>query len=138
MSGRCSTSYVVSNLVFLPPPNDNVLVSFTATHTGSCVMTHLGVASLVKTETVVLDPNGGHVRDGVMTFTAPNADQLWATESSDIVPPDATGAFSATGFWTFTGGTGRFEGASGRVDWNATGSIVTSTTERSFRGWITY
>jgi hypothetical protein len=138
MAGTCKTSYQVDHLAFLPPPNDNILVSLTATHTGTCEMGHLGLTTLTKSETVTFDQAGGHVRGGQATFIAANGDELRGIESADLGAPDANGVFRFTGSWTFVGGTGRFDEASGIVEWSGTGSIPAGTTERSFRGWISY
>jgi hypothetical protein len=138
ISGRCNTSYEVSNPVFLPPPNQDVLVSLTATHTGTCLIAHLGLTVLAEVETVVFDESGVHASGNAVTFTAANGDQLKASETAELSPLDAEGGFTSTGAWTFTGGTGRFIGASGRVDFTGSGSVVTSTTESTFQGQIKY
>jgi hypothetical protein len=137
IGGHCTTSYEVSDFVFLPPPNDDVLVSLIATHIGQCLMSHLGAATVVKRETVFFDANGAHLVDGAVTFRAASGDELQALESADL-RFDAEGGFSFTGSWAISGGTGRFAGASGRLDFAGTGSTVTSTTERSFQGRISY
>jgi len=136
--GRCQTTYVVTDRVFLPPPNDGVLVQLSATHVGTCEMGHLGRTGLVKVETVTFDQTGGHVRDARATFTAANGDQLFGTESAELGTLDENGTFPFTGSWTFNGGTGRFANAAGLVVWTGSGSILTNTTERSFEGWISY
>jgi len=138
MAGMCRTTYEVSSLTFLPPPNDNILASLTATHTGTCEMGHLGLTKLTKTETSTFDQGGGHVRGGQVTFIAANGDELHGIESADLGAPDANGVFRFTGSWAFDGGTGRFESAAGLVQWSGFGSIPAATTERSFRGWISY
>jgi len=138
MSGKCETTYQVSNLTFLPPPNDNVLIGLTATHTGTCSMGHLGLATLAKVETVTFDQTGGHVRGAAVTFTAANGDQLRGVETADLGAPDNDGVFRFAGSWTFNGGTGRFAAATGQVFWSGSGSIPASTTERTFEGWISY
>ena len=66
--------------------------------------THLGNYSRV--ETIVLAPSGTFT--GTVTFTAANGDQL----SADIAG-GFTSAATASGSYTFTGGTGRFENATG-------------------------
>jgi hypothetical protein len=138
IGGHCTTSYEVSDFVFLPPLNDDVLVSLIATHTGQCLMSHLGAATVVKRETVLFDAQGGHLVNGATTFRAANGDELQALESADLSFLDAEGEFSFTGSWLISDGTGRFAGASGRLDFAGAGSTVTSTTERSFQGRISY
>lgn len=77
-------------------------VSLTGVATGNA--THLG--RYTRTETILLGAGGTFTGD--VTFTAANGDLLTA---------DIAGAFTslttASGTYTFTGGTGRFEGATG-------------------------
>src|ERR1044071_7767524 len=138
MSGRCSTTYEVSDVVFLPPPNDDVLVSFTATSAGNCLIAHLGLTALAMVEPVLFDAAGAHIRGGAATLTAANGDVRRSLTSADIGLLDAEGGFAVTGSYTFTGGTGRFAGASGKADFTGSGSTVAWTTERSLQGRITY
>ena len=93
--------------------------------------THLG--KYTRTETVFID--GAEV-SGTIVFTAANGDELWA---------DFTGAFTspttAEGTYTFTGGTGRFEDATGTASFQVTTATtpdgVTHLSVR-FRGKIGY
>jgi hypothetical protein len=62
--------------------------------------------SLLKTQ-------AGPLFHGCLTLTAPNGDTLTATYDVTGVPPNANHFSSASGTLTFTGGTGRFSGASG-------------------------
>ena len=70
--------------------------------------THLGRFS--RLEDLLLDPNTGTFT-GDIFFTAANGDQLVG-----IVAGAFTSPTSAAGTYTFTGGTGRFEKATGRAD----------------------
>ncbi len=51
---------------------------------------------------------------GCVILTAPNGDELKATYDGTESVPNANGFITATGTLTFTGGTGRFQNASGK------------------------
>lgn len=70
--------------------------------------THLGRFS--REEDILLDPNTGTFT-GDIFFTAANGDQLVG-----IVAGAFTSPTEATGTYTLTGGTGRFENATGSAD----------------------
>ena len=70
--------------------------------------THLGQFS--REEVLLLNPLAGTIA-GTIVFTAANGDQLSGTVAGGFVSPT-----TATGTYTFTGGTGRFANASGRAD----------------------
>ena len=55
----------------------------------------------------------GGLFHGCLTLTAPNGDTLTATYDVTASPANANNFSSASGTLTFTGGTGRFRGASG-------------------------
>jgi len=56
---------------------------------------------------------------GCATLTAPNGDYLIAAYQGTAGTGDSNGFTPATGTLTITGGTGRFQGASGKVDFSA-------------------
>jgi hypothetical protein len=60
-----------------------------------------------REEMLLLNPMTGTLA-GVITFTAANGDQLRCTVAGGFISPT-----TATGTYTFTGGTGRFENAVG-------------------------
>jgi hypothetical protein len=74
------------------------------------------------------------------TFTAANGDKVF-TSSNDVLCPTSTNTFQINGSWTITGGTGRFEDASGTGAFQASGTM-TSPTSGTFSltttGTITY
>jgi len=70
--------------------------------------THLGLFS--REEHVVLNPAAGSL-SGDFAFTAANGDQLVGTLAGQFVSPS-----TATGTYTFSGGTGRFASATGTAD----------------------
>jgi hypothetical protein len=72
--------------------------------------THLG--KFTRTESVFVD---GFAISGTIVFTAANGDELRATFAGAFTSPT-----TAEGRYTFVGGTGRFEGATGAADFEAT------------------
>jgi hypothetical protein len=88
------------------------LLLLTATATGET--THLG--RFTGNETVVLDLADGTFA-GTRVFVAANGDLLYADVEGAF-----TSATTAEGTFTFTGGTGRFQNASGEADFE----VVTS------------
>jgi hypothetical protein len=69
--------------------------------------THLG--SFTRNANVVVHPDAEVV--GTLVWTAANGDQLFADLVAAFISPTA-----AAGTYTFTGGTGRFENATGEAD----------------------
>jgi hypothetical protein len=118
-------------------------LTFTADATG--VMSHLG-QSTFHFENGVLTPTGPNTFDITIsvTVTAANGDQLFGDVSGSGTL-DASGNAQGTDVTTFTGGTGRFTGASGSASGPFTQTListngVTSTfaTEFSLSGTISY
>jgi hypothetical protein len=72
--------------------------------------THLGRFS--REETILFNPGTGSL-SGLMVITAANGDQLFGAVEGGFVSPTM-----ATGTYAFTGGTGRFENASGDADFS--------------------
>ena len=69
--------------------------------------------SLLKTQS-------GALFHGCLTLTAPDGDTLTAVyDAQGTAPPNANNFSPATGSLTFTGGTGRFKGASGSAHFTA-------------------
>jgi hypothetical protein len=98
MSGSCDTTFSI--------PNTGVI-----SITGTCLLTHLGLARYTATQTALPNADGTLHLTITGFYTAANGDILRSTL-------DGTGRFTATGVAystteTFTGGTGRFANASG-------------------------
>jgi hypothetical protein len=87
---------------FVPGPTG---VSITAE--GSGYATHLG--KFTRTETILLDPATGGLT-GSIDFIAADGSELHCEFTGGF-----TGAGTAAGTYTFDGGTGRFENASGEA-----------------------
>ena len=94
---------------------DALCGGFRVSHTGSGSATHLGKATWSATECVDLlaNPGRAHVRDGRAVLTSANGDTLQLSYEADGALPDAAGNVHVTGPYEVTGGTGRFEGATG-------------------------
>lgn len=75
-------------------------------------MSHLGRTTFQSEIDVLIGPQAA---TGTFTFTAANGDTLTGTTSGIISPPDQLGVSEFDLTDTFTGGTGRFSGASGSV-----------------------
>ena len=93
--------------------------------------THLG--AFTRTEYVFV--NGFNI-SGTIIFTAANGDQLWVAFAGAFTSPT-----TAQGTYTFTGGTGRFAGATGSAAFAATtGTTPDGVTHvaATFTGNISY
>ena len=82
----------------------------------------LGALSLSLQKTIV-----GPAMHGCLVLTAPNGDTLSATYDGTQDTPNANNFRDATGTLTFTGGTGRFGGASGNANFTAVFSRTNGT-----------
>jgi len=113
-----------------------------ATITGSGHLQHFGETSFAALSSVTGSAScqGGFTADEQETYTAANGDKVF-TSSNDVLCPTYTNTFQITGSWTITGGTGRFEDASGTGTFHASG-VMTSSTSGTFSltttGTITY
>jgi hypothetical protein len=136
MRGTCETHYELSDFVFLPPPEDDVLVSVRAAHRGTCQLAHLGRSTVTLNEMVTF--GSAILGTATGTITAADGDEIFITEAVEILEFEQNGDFPLVGSWTITGGTGRFVGASGRLDFTGRGSTVSNTTQRDLHGSISY
>lgn len=73
--------------------------------------------------------------DGLFTLTAASGDQLRGTYSGNFVPLDPP-AFTIDGRFTFTGGTGRFAGATGGGDASGVQNLATGDATVSLVGTL--
>ncbi|KAA0231952.1 hypothetical protein EDS67_00725 [candidate division KSB1 bacterium] len=73
---------------------------------------------------------------GTDVFTMSKRDKLYATHSGISGAPDAQGNVTFSGEYVFTGGTGKFKGASGSAEFTGTASLATNKGEFSLRGKI--
>ena len=127
LSGRCDTAFDPPPL---PPPPVLRQVDV-----GTCQMTHLGRVSFRAVQDI--DLASGTQTSVEVTFTAPNGDVLRASSAGTSVPNGPGVEFSAV--MTFTGGTGRFAGATGSARLDGKASFLTNTATFAFAdGWIAY
>jgi hypothetical protein len=121
---------------FVPTTTPGVLAGTTS---GAGHASHLGRVTLTSTETLDVTASPGRltVRDGRMVMVAANGDELHWSYSGGGPLPDANGESALTGTFVITGGTGRFETASGGGTAEGVGNVVTGIATFSYRGTIT-
>ena len=73
---------------------------------------------------------------GTYEFTAANGDTLTADFTSQVTPTDVPGVVNVAVTATITGGTGRFEGATGSFDAERVVDMAHGTVTESFDGTI--
>jgi hypothetical protein len=74
---------------------------------------------------------------GHATFVAADGDSLFSTDSGQATPTADPGILSITEMATITGGTGRFEGATGSFTGERLLNTATGVSSGSFTGTIT-
>src|SRR5262249_38418857 len=72
---------------------------------------------------------GTFVVAGSVTLTSAPGDELVVSYSVTTPPPDASGSIHPRGTYTITGGTGRFDGATGRGFVVDEGNVVPGTVQ---------
>lgn len=99
--------------------------------------THLGLFTETGELTFIPDPNNPNLilASGPVVFTAANGDTLEGRLEDGVL--DVTTGI-ATGVFRFTGGTGRFAGASGTGDFVVIQNLVTGAFEVTAVGSIDY
>jgi hypothetical protein len=97
-----------------------------ATHLGRYTVTYQFVVDLVTLE-------GG---PATATYVAANGDELYAEGNGQGAPTGDPEIFAITEWWTITGGTGRFEGASGSYVTTRMVSLASGESSGSFDGTI--
>ena len=125
--GRCETALTV---VGGTATSVNLHITYV------CQLEHLGRATAVAEQVVTFTGPASAIASNTTTYTAANGDQLFATwtGTATSVGPDNT--FS--GLETYTGGTGRFAGASGSAWIDGTASFATMTGQFTSVGTLTY
>lgn len=130
-------------VAFAAAPNTNK-VGFCGGPTGPSAYAFVAEAHGVGTSTLgflamtlqkSLDATGP--MHGCVTLTAVNGDTLSATYDGTESDPNALGFQFGTGTLTFTGGTGRFRGVSGKVNFTATFSSI-ETGSYLFQGALSF
>jgi hypothetical protein len=98
---------------------------------GSGVASHIGKFEYASVD----DPSNFPFLSGTATFTAANRDEIFTTFSG-ILQDNGNGTLGLTFENTITGGTGRFEGATG--SFTSTGTANGATATVNFTGEISY
>ena len=91
--------------------------------TGTGNSTRLGSYSARYRE--CLDPETGAVTHGTFTLTAADGDELFGTYSGQSAPTGEPGVVTYDDPGVITGGTGRFEGASGTANTRGSANLAT-------------
>jgi hypothetical protein len=100
---------------------------------GTGTATHLGSLTTVQSHCVA--PPSFDFTDGLFTLTAANGDQLSGTYEGEFLPLDPPLA-AIDGEFTFTGGTGRFIGATGGGDASGVQNLATGDATVVLEGTI--
>lgn len=103
-----------------PPPHVNLEIDYFGV--GTLIGRHTGFSPLTQDITVF-----PFVQWGEMTFFSSNNDELVCDFTGTSVPTETEGEVVFDGDITFTGGTGRFAGASGTGHYHGTASEITWT-----------
>ena len=122
-----------------PPTCDGAAWQFFSS--GTADVSHLGSSTIEVSHCTWLDlPTTGHFASGVQEFTAANGDTLFLAYEGTfetVVSPD--GFFSYIDLeWEVSGGSGRFEGATGSGHADVVSDIVAGTSSGTYAGTIAY
>jgi hypothetical protein len=104
------------------------------TASGSGHASQLGTFTVSYSVQVNLLTNEG--TGGVAEFVAANGDRLFAEGTGQATATDTPGVFNIVEHYTITGGTGRFDGASGNITLDRTVDITTGVTDGTMIGNI--
>jgi hypothetical protein len=96
--------------------------------------THLGRYKLVAHEYINLETLA--VTDGAFTITAANGDTIFGTYAGQAMPTDKAGVIRYVATGPITGGTGRFEGASGTLTFDGLADLNTNVLSEVVTGTI--
>ena len=104
-----------------------------------CILRHLGKATATFSETVTFTgPNTVTFVSTDMLYVAANGDELHARIDDGAAVLGAQGGVTLTATETYTGGTGRFAGATGSGTITGHASVVTQVGAYETSGSITY
>lgn len=96
--------------------------------------THLGAYSLVAQEDINLETLA--VTNGSFTITAANGDTIYGTYSGQAEATDRPGVIRYVATGPITGGTGRFEGATGTLTFDGVADLTTLVLSETVTGTI--
>jgi len=123
--------YTTSFVMLQPPP------IFIQKVSGTGNASHLGRSTFEAVSSVNLTTQPPFAVNGTRTITAANGDKLFTTFTGNSTPLEP-GLNRAELHETITGGTGRFQNASGNFDVVAINNQNTSTFTADFDGFINY
>jgi hypothetical protein len=112
MGGRCDTTFAFTGAT-------------TVDLNGTCHLTHLGLTTIVASQTATPLDNGTLFITNTVVYTAANGDQLYANFVGIGVFTAIGVSFSGTE--TYRGGTGRFDNALGSVALSGTAQFTSAT-----------
>ena len=101
--------------------------------TGTGTATHLGKFSALAYDNLSAFP----LISGIETFTAANGDEIYITQNG-VAQDIGNGMLQGDFLSTITGGTGRFEGATGHYKLQVLVSAINGTGSATFDGTISY
>jgi hypothetical protein len=111
----------------------------TNSESGTGIALHLGALTWASNEIVNFCAEGGPVVEGEFVLTAADGDQLFGHLRTIAQFDFVTNQITFSGTWQITGGTGRFQGASGEGELSGQGSLVPPFDVTSdFSGEISY
>jgi hypothetical protein len=126
LSGRCEATFA--------PPQPVSPGVIRQVDTGYCQITHLGRVAFSSTKEINVVAG---TQTTVATFTKRNGDELRSVGSGTSAP-SGPGRVRFAARSEFTGGTGRFEGATGRTQVTGEANLVDQTSALTLEGWIAY
>lgn len=132
--GSCTTRFE-----FLAPTEGQPANVQRITFEADCILRHLGKATATFSETVTFTgPNTVTFVSTDLVYVAANGDELHARIDDGAAVFDAFGGLTLTATEMYTGGTGRFAGATGSGAITGQASVVTQVGAYSTSGSIAY
>jgi hypothetical protein len=120
-------------LTFNPPPLPLPPVLHQV-DTGTCHLTHLGQTDFYGEQDINF---GAGTQSGWRRLTAANGDELYFTHVGTSAPA-GPGLVRFVAQMTFTGGTGRFAGATGSAQGTGMANLITRSSSVTIAGTINY